>query len=69
MKYPGPDSFAGEFYTQKYQLYTNSSKNYNRSKNFPIPFMRSLALIPKQGQYKKRKEENCKPISLMNIDN
>lgn len=49
MKYPGPDSFAGEFYTQKYQFYTNSSKNYNRSKIFPIPFMRSLALIPKQG--------------------
>ena len=58
-----------KFMDEKILILYKFFQKITRSKIFPIPFIRSLALISKQRQDKKRKEENCKPISLMNIDN
>ena len=67
----GPDRFTAEFY-QTYRvelvpllkLFQTIQKEGMLPKSF---YETSIVLIPKHGR-DSTKEENCKPISMMNID-
>ena len=50
-----------------YQFFTISSRNSNKRKHLNSLYETRINLIPKPDKYITRKE-NCRPVSLMNID-
>ena len=75
-KSPGPDGFTGEFY-QKFReelmFILKLSKKLQRKEHFqthsmrpPSPEYQNQIKMPKKK--KKETKENCRPISLINID-
>ena len=69
-KSPGPDGFTGEFHQtfreERMPVLLNSFKKLQRKEHFQTHSM-SLDTKTRQRQHKKKKE-NYRPISLMNID-
>ena len=71
-KSPGPNSITGEFYqTSRKKLMTIILKLFKKTAEegtFPNSFDEAtITLIPKP-EKEHTKKENCRPISLMNID-
>lgn len=69
MKYPGPDSFAENSTHKNINSIQILPKNYKISKIFPIPLWGHLPWYQNKDNIKRGRKKNCKPISLMNIDN
>ena len=77
-KSPWPDGFTGEFYqTFREELipillkfFQKISKEHfqNHSMRPPSPWYQSQPTTPKSSLRQHTKKENCRPISLMNLD-
>ena len=76
-KSPGPDCFTGEFYQmfreELMPIFLKLFQKIAEEGTFPNSFHEAtITLIPKarhwQCKKKKRKKENCRPVSLKNID-